>query len=82
MDGMKIEYGNGTTEYGPGVLISLTGNEVAIAITAWLHAHSVHIDGSKTVRVNGALCSGGDVYVDPSSRVVAKGKEYSGRGPK
>ena len=78
---MKIRYGNGSTEYGPGVQIELTGNEVALAISAWLHAKDVHIDGARTIRVNGALCEGGDIYVDPSAKVISKGRLFSGRGP-
>jgi hypothetical protein len=32
--------------------------------------------------VNGQLCEGGQVYVDPSGAVVYKGKGFSGRGKK
>ena len=31
---MEIKYGKGTTEFGPGVEIALTGDEVAVAIDA------------------------------------------------
>lgn len=77
---MKINYGNGKTEYGTGVDINLTGNEVAVAIYAYLTAHGVHISGAATIRVNGELCKEGHIYVDPSGDVIAKGKQYSGRG--
>ena len=30
---MKVRHGNGKTEYGPGVEIKLTGDEVALAIS-------------------------------------------------
>lgn len=76
---MEIKHGNGTTEYGPGVLIELTGDEVAVAIYAYLVAHGVHIDGPRTVTVNGDLCETGRVYVDPSGSVVSKGGRLSGR---
>ena len=79
---MRIIYGNGKTEYGPGVLVELTGDEVATAIDAWLVAHGVHVSGARTVTVNGELCSEGQVYVDPSGRVIYKGTAYEGRGPK
>lgn len=79
---MKVKYGKGKTEYGPGVLIELTGDEVAIAIDAYLAAHQVHISGPRTINVNGDLCQKGQVYVDPSGSVVAKGKGFDGRGPK
>jgi hypothetical protein len=77
---MKIDYGNGMTEFGPGVRVSLTGAEVATAIHTYLVAHGVHINGPRTIRVNGELCSSGDVYVDPSGFVINNGKKISGRG--
>lgn len=78
---MEVKYGEGQTEWGPGVSIELTGDEVAIAISAWLVAHGVHVRGPRTVTVNGALCREGHVYVDPSGFVVAEGEKYLGRGP-
>jgi len=78
---MRIEYGKGSTEFGPGVNIELTGDEVAIAIDAYLVAHGVHVDGPRTVTVNGELCEHGRVYVDPSGFAVANGERFSGRGP-
>lgn len=78
---MEIKYGGGTTKYGPGVSIELTGDEVATAIDAYLVAHGVHISGPRTMSVNCNLCEEGEVYVDPSGFVVADGKEFSGRGP-
>jgi len=77
---MKIKHGKGTTEYGPGVDIDLSGNEVATAIDAYLVARGVHVVGSRTIRVNGKLCGYGSVYVDPSGFVINKGKKTSGRG--
>ena len=77
---MKINYGKGTTQYGPGVEINLTGEEVAIAINAYLAAHNIYIVGPRTIRVNGELCETGMIYVDPSGYVTAKGKSFSGRG--
>lgn len=77
---MNIENGKGNTEYGPGVQINLTGDEVAIAIYTYLTAHNVRINGPATIRVNGELCEVGSIYVDPSGSVIAKGKLYSGRG--
>ncbi|MBY5821502.1 hypothetical protein [Rhizobium leguminosarum] len=78
---MNIRYGHGKTEYGPGVTIELTGDEVATAIDAWLVAHGVYVDGPRTISVNRELCEEGEIYVDPSGRVIADGKEFSGRGP-
>jgi len=77
---MKIKYGKGKTQYGPGVQINLTGDEVAMAIYTYLTAHKFHISGPATIRVNGKLCKEGEIYVDPSGFVIAKGKRYSGRG--
>ena len=79
---MKVKYGEGKTEYGPGVSIELTGEEVARAISAYLVARDVYVSGPRTITVNGELCEAGQIYVDPSGDVVAKGKGYSGRGPK
>lgn len=77
---MEISHGNGKTEYGPGVLIKLTGSEVVDAIHAYLVARRVHINGPRTVTVNGKLCEEDEVYVDPSGFVVNKGNKLSGRG--
>lgn len=78
---MEVRYGDGETEFGPGVSIELTGDEVATAIDAYLVAHGVYVGGSRTVRVNGDLCKAGRIYVDPSGYVVASGQRLSGRGP-
>jgi hypothetical protein len=77
---MKIRHGNGTTEFGPGVSIELTGEEIATAISAYLVAHDVDIEGPCTISVNGELCEFGNVYVDPSGFVIHDGEEFSGRG--
>ena len=77
---MKIYYGEGKTEYGPGVQIDLTGSEVATAISAYLTAYNVYVDGPRTIRVNGELIDEGTIYVDPSGFVITNGKKYSGRG--
>jgi hypothetical protein len=79
---MKVKYGTGKTEYGPGVSVELTGDEVAIAIDAYLVAHRIRVKGPRTITVNGELCQAGRVYVDPSGDVINKGKLLSGRGPK
>jgi hypothetical protein len=78
---MKIEYGNGTTEYGPGVDIHLTGEEVATAVEAFLAFKGTHIEGARTITVNGDLCRRGHIYVDPSGFVIDNGKTMYGRGP-
>lgn len=77
---MRIDYGSGPTEFGPGVQIELTGDEVATAISAYLVAHGVHVDGPRTITVNGDLCGSGRCYVDPSGSVITHGKRFSGRG--
>lgn len=77
---MNVKHGKGTTQYGPGVSIELTGDEVATAIDAYLVAHGVHVDGPRTITVNGELCSEGHVYVDPSGFVITDGEKLSGRG--
>jgi hypothetical protein len=77
---MRVQYGEGKTEYGPGVSIELTGDDVATAIDAWLVSQRVHVSGSRTVTVNGHLCKFGRVYVDPSGFVMDKDVKLSGRG--
>lgn len=78
---MEIDYGKGTTEYGTGVDIKLTGSEVAMAIETYLIAHNVRYTGPRTITVNDELCREANVYVDPSGSVIADGIRYSGRGP-
>ncbi len=78
---MNVKHGDGRTEYGPGVSIELTGDEVATAIDAWLVAQRIHVSGPRTITVNGELCSSGSVYVDPSGFVIVNGEKLSGRGP-
>lgn len=77
---MNVKYGNGTTEYGPGVSVDLDGVEVATAIDAYLVAHGIHVAGPRTITVNGELCKVGRVYVDPSGFVIRNGVKFSGRG--
>ena len=78
---MKVNYGEGSSSgYGPGVLITLTGDEVALAIYAYLVAHNVNINGPRTVSSNGKLMGNTQVYVDPSGFVISKGIKYNGRG--
>lgn len=78
---MKIKHGNGSTEYGPGVNIHLSGDEVACAIDAWLVGQGVNISGPRTVTVNEELCEKGRVYVDPIGFVIDPDDyKISGRG--
>lgn len=77
---MKVKFGKGKSEYGPGVLIKLTGDEVAKAIDAYLVAHNIHVNGPRTTSVNGKMCKVGRVYVDPSGFVIYKGVKYPGCG--
>ena len=70
---MKISVGKGKTEFGPGVDINLTGDEVARAILAFVARQNIVISGPLTVMVNGKLCKKGKVYVDPSGMVTVKG---------
>lgn len=76
---MKIKKGKGTTNFGRGINIKLSGNEIAAAIYAYLCAHDVHISGAATININGGLIDNGSMYVDPSGFIVAFGKKYSGR---
>ena len=75
---MEVKYGKGKTEYGTGVEVNLTGDEVATAIYAYLSAHKVYISGAATIKVNGELCKKGKIYIDPSAFIVYKGIKYLG----
>ncbi len=79
---MKIERGNGTTKYGPGVNIRLTGAEMARAIDLFLYAQGVFVQGARTITYKGKLLkSRCEIYVDPSGRVsLADGNQIDGRG--
>lgn len=77
---MNIQFGKGKTKYGPGVEINLTGDEVAIAIDAYLVAHGIYVHGARTISVNDDLCHVGQIYVDPSGFVISDGNKWSGRG--
>ena len=79
---MEIKHGNVFTEFGPGVVVNLTGEEIATAISAYLTAHNVYINGARTIKVNGTLIKYGYIYVDPSGFVIDNnGVKLSGRGP-
>lgn len=77
---MKVQIGNGLTEYGPGVEITLTGDDVARAIDSYLYAHDIIHYGARTIRIDGKLCGDAKVYVSPEGHVMAGGKRYNGNG--
>lgn len=78
-----VKYGNGKTEYGPGVLITLSGEEMAKAVMLWLHSQDVIVRGPATIRYDGEFLQDNlaTVYVDPSGFVIADDQKFSGRGP-
>lgn len=79
---MKVEFGSGKTEYGPGVSIELDGDEIAEAIGLWLHAQRCHVVGPRTISIQGVLSrdARASVYVDPSGFVVHKDVRWDGAG--
>ena len=77
---MKVSYGKGKTEFGPGVEINLTGDEVATDGDSYLVAHDIIVRGARTITVNGELIEDGEVYVDPSGFAMEKGVRFEGRG--
>lgn len=77
---MNVQLGKGMTEYGPGVEITLNGDELALAITAYLSDNGIMIRGPRTVTVNGQHCAEAMVYVDPSGTVVYGSHTIDGRG--
>ena len=77
---MNIQHSNGQSEYGPGVEINLTSEEIAIAIHAYLVSHNINIIGPRTINVNGILCKYGQIYVDPSGIVERDARIWYGSG--
>ena len=79
---MEIDYGNGKTEFGTGIEITLDGDEVALAIDAYLVSRGVCVRGPRTINVNGELIEGGSIYIDPCGFVIDEnGNRLEGRGP-
>lgn len=76
---MKVKKGNGTSEFGKGIIIKLTGSEVATAISAYLVANGLHVNGPRTIKVNGESIDCGSIYIDPSGFVIKNGVKRSGR---
>jgi len=77
---MRIRFGEGKTQHGPGISIDLGGEEIVTAIFAYLVAHDIYIDGPRTVKINDELCKYGHIYVDPAGFIVKNGEKISGRG--
>jgi hypothetical protein len=75
---VKIEFGPGETQYGKGIDITLTGDEAALAIRAYLLTQGVQVTGATTVTVNGQRVESAKVYVDPSGRVSVDWPLYLG----
>lgn len=63
---------------GTGVLITLTGDELARAIDAFLVSHGVMTRGPRTIRANGELCEHASIFVDPSGFVIENGTMIRG----
>jgi len=78
---MTVQEGDGKTEFGKGVNINLTGDDIALAIYSWLVGQGVFIVGGRTIRINEELCSNSQVYVDPSGYVVFNGVVYGEGNP-
>ena len=76
---MKAQKGNGQTKYGPGLKIILSAEEVALAISAYIVAMNIHIEGPRSISVNEDLIEGGEIYVDPSGSIIENGERFLGR---
>lgn len=76
---MKVSISDKTGIYGPGVDVTIDGDELALAIETWLMAHDVRVYGARTIIIDEDF-NGARVYVDPSAYVIHDGKRYSGRG--
>lgn len=76
---MNVKHGDGKTVYGPGVSITLTGDEVAEAIDAYLVAHGVCVRGPRSVLIDGRCGQAAEVYVDPEGFVIDRhGYKWAG----
>lgn len=79
---MEIKKGKGKTNYGAGIEISLSTDEVAMAIYQYLRGnYDVQINGASTILVNNVQLSQykTHIYVDPSGEVKWGDKLYNGR---
>lgn len=76
---MKIDKGKGTSEFGTGINIEMSGEELAHAVSTYVHSRGIHIDGSRTITVNGELCESASIYVDPCGSLIIDGRKISGR---
>lgn len=65
---MEIKYGEGTSEYGPGVDIVLSGDELAKAIFDYIKSQGAIIEGSMTARANG----GGGGVCPPACTLIPR----------
>lgn len=76
-----VTHGKGTSQYGPGVQINLTGNELAHAIDIYLVSQNIIVRGPRTIRYQEELLEDDcQVYVDPSGFVMYGGKRFEGKG--
>ncbi len=71
---MVISNGNGNTEYGMGISISLSSEQVCQALIKYIDELGVKIDGPRTITVNGKLVIGANIYVDPSGTISMHGR--------
>lgn len=80
---VEVKYGNGKTEYGPGVLITFDANDICrFIISALEERYGITIGGPRTIKIGGELIQGdGSIYVDSSGSAVCGDLLYSGRGP-
>jgi hypothetical protein len=76
---MKIKKGKGDSEFGTGIDIKLTGNELAKAVDLYLYSQDLYVSGARTIRVNGDKCKSASVYIDPSGSLIKDGERISGR---
>lgn len=80
---MQINYGDGKTEYGLGIHISLDGHELATAIDMYLRHKGVIISGPRTIRIDDEICANKEVsvYIDPSGKAAVNGRIWHASGP-
>jgi hypothetical protein len=64
------------SRWGKSVSIEMTGEDVALAISAYLVSHNIHISGPRTITVNGMLIENGRVSIDPSGFLVCDGERH------
>ena len=79
---MKARFGDGTTEFGPGVVIEMSGQDVADLIFAGLEDRGgTKIGGPRMLRINGQEVSGGEIEIPYPGVALCGSTLFRASGP-